>query len=255
MTLSHISVAVMDDEFFSLRSLVSLFGRHPLVCIEFGCSRPQELFKGIEQADRPIDIILLDAEFEENDWTVARVIRHLSKISPHSRIVMNSQYSHEEMLHTTVEAGAIGFLHKADIGYGIVSAIRAACHTPYVYTPTLELRLRRHYRTWVEQGKMLPCWAMPDTLNRRQRQTLEGIYLDGLSPRTLASQLTVTPATISTYKYQGREQVFAAYDTGWYWDDPQLARLSGLLNLDELVALMLQGLPRESDMCYLPIAS
>jgi DNA-binding NarL/FixJ family response regulator len=164
------------------------------------------------------DVVLMDVRMPGMDGLTATA--RLTAAPDPPRVIMLTTYDLDESLYAALRAGASGFLLK-DVRPGdLVEAIRVVARGEALLAPTATRRLLDHF---VAADLTPPgADARLDRLTGREREVLE-LLARGASNAEIATQLTVTEATVKTHvsavlrKLDVRDRVQAvvlAYDLG-----------------------------------------
>ena len=122
MELKLVRILIVDD-YQPWRYMVqSIFSEYPEFEIVGECLDGLEAIQMSRQLQP--DVVLLDIELpKRNGFEAARVIR---RVSPDSKIIFLSQNRSEILVREARRIGVQGFVLKADAGYDLLPAIRAA---------------------------------------------------------------------------------------------------------------------------------
>ena len=139
------------------------------------------------------DLIVLDVSMPElNGVEVTRQLRQSSSAS----ILIVTMYDSERMARAAIEAGASGYLSKADAGQVLIEAVRALLgHQTFVSD-------RVHLAEGI--GPSRQASGRAETLTPREREVLQ-LLAEGRSNKEVAVALDISPKTVETH----RARIFA----------------------------------------------
>ena len=131
---SPLSVIVMDDDYGSLKWYSKLLMRDPRTTVCHEAHSPSGLVKSLVEGQNP-DVIVLDAEYMPADLPLDTLIMDLKALSPGTDIVCLSQYGNPISTRASTKAGALGFLIKEELQFGLATAVTLANQDWFVMTP------------------------------------------------------------------------------------------------------------------------
>jgi DNA-binding NarL/FixJ family response regulator len=142
------------------------------------------------------DVIVLDVSMPElNGVEVTRQIR--KSMTPASILIV-TMYDSDRMARTAIEAGANGYLSKADAGQVLIDAVSALLgHQTFVSD-------RVHLADGIVTSKQDAGAIRPDPLTPREREVLQ-LLAEGRSNKEVAVALDISPKTVETH----RARIFA----------------------------------------------
>ena len=189
-----IKVLCVDDHAFlaeGLRSKISLE-----IDMKFVGWLPDATNLVKEVEERQPDIVTLDIEMPGPDpfEALAEVTRRCSDV----RVIMLSAYVRDRYLDAAVEAGAWGFLSKADDPDTIVQAIRRVSAGDFAIGPSVEGRFPLEGVT--RRGrKAIKLQSRSNLLTTREQQILRMIGR-GMSRNEIAKELFRSSKTIDAHQ-------------------------------------------------------
>jgi DNA-binding NarL/FixJ family response regulator len=141
------------------------------------------------------DLIVLEVSMPElNGVEVTRQIRQSLPAS----ILIVTMYDSERMARAAIEAGASGYLSKADAGQVLIEAVRALLgHQTFVSD-------RVHLADGVGASKPASGPSRGDALTPREREVMQ-LLAEGRSNKEVAVALDISPKTVETH----RARIFA----------------------------------------------
>ena len=175
--------------------------------------------QAIERADRlSPDVVLMDIRMPNLDGIAAT--RAILAHPPAPKILMLTTFDLDELVYSSLTAGASGFLLKDVKAAQLADAIRTVHHGDALLAPAITRRLIARFVAL--QPAAQPTADRLAELTAREREVLTMIGR-GLSNPEIASALVVSEATIKTHvgrifsKLGARDRaqaVIAAYETG-----------------------------------------
>ncbi|NUR61841.1 MAG: response regulator transcription factor [Catenulispora sp.] len=164
------------------------------------------------------DVVLMDVRMPGLDGVAATA--RLTATADPPRVIILTTYDLEEPLYAALRAGASGFLLKDARPADLVQAIRVVAGGEALLAPTATRRLLDRFLA-TEPAPIASARGLEE-LTEREREVLT-LLARGASNAEIATQLTVTEATVKTHvsailrKLQVRDRVQAvvsAYDLG-----------------------------------------
>jgi DNA-binding NarL/FixJ family response regulator len=141
------------------------------------------------------DLIILDVSMPElNGVEVTRQIRQSLPAS----ILIVTMYDSERMARAAIDAGASGYLSKADAGQVLVEAVRTVLgHQTFVSD-------RVHFADGIGPSNQASAVSRTEALTPREREVLQ-LLAEGRSNKEVAAALDISPKTVETH----RARIFA----------------------------------------------
>jgi DNA-binding NarL/FixJ family response regulator len=141
------------------------------------------------------DLIVLDVSMPElNGVEVTRQIRQSLPAS----ILVVTMYDSERMARAAIDAGASGYLSKADAGQVLIEAVKALLgHQTFVSD-------RVHFADGIGPANQTSAVSRTEALTPREREVLQ-LLAEGRSNKEVAAALDISPKTVETH----RARIFA----------------------------------------------
>jgi DNA-binding NarL/FixJ family response regulator len=141
------------------------------------------------------DLIVLDVSMPElNGVEVTRQIRQSLPAS----ILVVTMYDSERMARAAIEAGASGYLSKADAGQVLIEAVKALLGQQTFVSD------RVHLAEGIGRSNQMSAVSRTDALTPREREVLQ-LLAEGRSNKEVAAALNISPKTVETH----RARIFA----------------------------------------------
>jgi len=169
-------------------------------------------------AERP-DIALIDVQMPVLDGIEAtrRIVAHPDLAGV--RVVILTNYGHDEYVFNALRAGASGFLVKDTEPADLLQAVRVAARGDALLSPAITRRLISEY---VSRPPETAVVVGADLLTNREREVV-ALVGKGLSNDEIATRLLISPTTAKTHvsramtKLHARDRaqlVVFAYESG-----------------------------------------
>ena len=183
-------ILLADDHPVVMRGLRALLGAQSgwQVCGE--ATNGREAIEKVSQL-KP-DVVIMDLNMPELNGLEAT--RHIRKDAPQTEVLILTLHDSEQMMRQALDAGARGYVLKADAGCELLSAVES---------------VRRHHRFLSSRASKLlgEAAAFParmdaparDTLSPRERQILQ-LLGEGKSTKDVAIVLDITVKTAETHR-------------------------------------------------------
>lgn len=184
----NVRVAIVDDHEMVLEGLSSwLQGAAADVDVVAAVPSWQAL---LAHPDHPADVVLLDLDLGDN---VPLPVKIAALRAAGSAVVVVSTFADAARVRRAVEAGALGYVPKAERSAELVAAVRAAAHGDSYLTSHLARLLVS------DPGPRRPA------LSRQERRTLR-LYASDLTMGSVARRLGVDEETAKSYLDRVREK-------------------------------------------------
>jgi DNA-binding NarL/FixJ family response regulator len=166
------------------------------------------------------DVVLMDIRMPGMDGLEATRRILASKPGSGCRIIILTTFDLDQYVYAALTAGASGFLLKDTSPEQLVAAVQTVRSGDALLAPTITRRLIERFAL-LQPDRFIPHAGLSD-LTARELQVLR-LLARGLSNAELATELTVSTATVKTHvasilaKLQLRDRVQAivlAYETG-----------------------------------------
>jgi DNA-binding NarL/FixJ family response regulator len=183
-----IKILVADDHQIVREGIRALLEAQPgwHVCDEATTGR-EALEKAI--ALRP-EIIVLDVSMPEMNGLEAA--RQIHRAMPAAKILALTVHDIDELVQDFVEAGASGYVLKADTGAVIVDAVTTLLHGGMYFTRTLQ----HGKQEWSSASEVVP--SIP-RLTPREREVLQ-LLAEGKSNKEIGTLLSISTKTAETHR-------------------------------------------------------
>jgi len=205
-----LKVALMDDDFYSLKWNTALVMRDPRTTVIVEADRPRALIDQIK-AEGPPDVVVVDVEYAATRLPVAEMLASICEHAPETVIVCNSQYGERDTIETAMNFGVKGFLLKSEVRMEIVSAISYAARRGLIVSPAIFDLLPREYTFGPKQAHILPVWQPNPRLTP---QIIKSFWLRvffGMRASLAADEMFVETATVERYV----NQAYKVLTDGW----------------------------------------
>ena len=169
--------------------------------------------------DHVPDVVLMDVQMPRMDGIeAARRIASEDALAA-VRVVMLTNYGHDEYVFNALRAGASGFVVKDTEPDELISAVRIAARGDALLSPAITRRLIEEFAA--RPADVVPADAL-DLLTKREREVMV-MVAHGLSNDEIAAEMVLATATVKTHvsramtKLHTRDRaqlVVAAYQTG-----------------------------------------
>jgi DNA-binding NarL/FixJ family response regulator len=186
-----IRVLLADDHLMFRHAVHKMLGDDPEIEIVGHAGDGNELLE--QAAAVKADVVCTDINMPKLDGVEAT--RRLREQFPDIRVIGVSAHIDKSHILAMLNAGAVGFVHKASAGDELLAAIRTARHGRTYLCPNAMNVVTESIASGSESG---PASALA-RLGARERQVLL-LFADGLKAGQIASRLEITPATVDVHR-------------------------------------------------------
>jgi len=187
----ELKILVADDHELMRRGVRSLLEAEAGWRVIGEASNGQELLKKAQEL-KP-DIVVLDVGMPLLNGLEAS--RRLRKILPEVKILILSMHDSEQMARAVLDAGARGYVTKADTSRDLVLAVEALCRNKTFFTSRVDQLVLQAFLQ--EDSAKKP--VSTDRLTSRQREIVQ-LLAEGKTSKEVATLLTVSVKTVETHR-------------------------------------------------------
>ena len=184
-------ILVVDDHAVVRRGVRSLLESHEgwEVCGEATTGRD-----AVEQSRRlRPDVVVMDLSMPELNGLEAT--RQILKDAPDTEVLVLTMHQSEELARDVLQAGARGFVLKADADENLITAVdRLREHKPFLTTAVTEFMLDDYLRRGDAQDGLAPV-----AVTARERQIVQ-LVAEGQTNKEAASALGISVKTIEAHR-------------------------------------------------------
>ncbi len=196
-----IRVLLCDDHQIVRQGLRQLLAEAPDIAVAAEAADGPAALQRLRDGD--IDVLLLDIALPGRDGL--EVLRHARSLHPRVRVLMLSTYPDRQYAVRSLKLGASGYLNKSADSEQIVAAVRRVARGQrFVTPPVAELLAAALGGPDAER-------APHELLSHREHQVFSQLA-QGRSVGEIASALSLSPNTVSTYRARILEKTGARND-------------------------------------------
>ena len=189
--MTPLRILVVDDHAVVRRGVRSLLESHEgwEVCGEATTGR-----EAVEQSKllRP-DVVVMDLSLPELNGLEAT--RQILKNAPDTEVVVLTMHQSEELARDVLQAGARGFVLKADADENLITAVdRLRQHKPFLTSAVTEFVLDDYIRRGDAQDDLAPV-----AVTAREREIIQ-LIAEGQTNKEAASTLGISVKTIEAHR-------------------------------------------------------
>jgi DNA-binding NarL/FixJ family response regulator len=190
--VSGVSILIADDHAVVRRGLRALLETQPTWKVVGDASNGRD---AVEKAEKLLpDVAIIDIAMPELNGldAVARIL----KATPHTRVLILTMHTDEELIHKTVMAGASGYLLKSDAERDLITAVEALLHKKTFFTSAASDVILDHARRPDRKGATQP---LRGRLSPREREVVQ-LLSEGKSNKEVAARLNISTRTVETHR-------------------------------------------------------
>ena len=188
---TELKILVADDHELMRRGVRSLLEAEAGWKVVGEASNGQELLKKAQET-RP-DVVVMDIGMPLLNGLEAS--RRLKKMLPSAKVLILSMHDSEQVARAVLEAGARGYVTKADTARDLVLAIESLCRNKTFFTSRVDQLVLESYLQEEATGRKMPV----DRLTTRQREIVQ-LLAEGKTSKEVAAHLSVSVKTVETHR-------------------------------------------------------
>lgn len=149
----------------------------------------------LDAPGEPVDVLLIDLGLP--DGSGLEVMRHARLRHPECEPLVISMFGDEDNVLASIEAGALGYIHKDSAPENIAHTILEMKGGASPISPMIARRVLTKYRT-LQAPEPAPVPEAPDLLSPREREVLE-LIARGFSYAEIARLNAISVHTVQTH--------------------------------------------------------
>ena len=147
------------------------------------------------------DVVVMDLSMSDGDGLTAT--REITATGDGTRVLVLTMHAEEAYLEAVLEAGASGYLGKANADRDLVEAVHAVARGEIFVQPTAARVLAQGARRRDEQATER---ARYERLTDREREVMR-LIAEGYTAPEIGEQLAISPKTVDTYKQRVNDKL------------------------------------------------
>jgi two-component system, NarL family, response regulator NreC len=147
------------------------------------------------------DVVVMDLSMSDGDGVTAT--REITGAGDGTRVLVLTMHAEEAYLEAVLEAGASGYLGKADADRDLVEAVHAVARGEIFVQPSAARVLAQGARRRDEQATER---ARYERLTDREREVMR-LIAEGYTAPEIGEQLAISPKTVDTYKQRVNDKL------------------------------------------------
>jgi len=147
------------------------------------------------------DVVVMDLSMSDGDGLTAT--REITSAGDGTRVLVLTMHAEEAYLEAVLEAGASGYLGKANADRDLVEAVHAVARGEIFVQPSAARVLAQGARRRDEQATER---ARYERLTDREREVMR-LIAEGYTAPEIGEQLAISPKTVDTYKQRVNDKL------------------------------------------------
>jgi len=147
------------------------------------------------------DVVVMDLSMSDGDGLTAT--REITSTGDGTRVLVLTMHAEEAYLEAVLEAGASGYLGKANADQDLVEAVHAVARGEIFVQPSAARVLAQGARRRDEQATER---ARFERLTDREREVMR-LIAEGYTAPEIGEQLAISPKTVDTYKQRVNDKL------------------------------------------------
>ena len=191
---SRIRVLIADDHAVVRSGLRSILESEPDIEV---VGEAGDGHQALEMAQEQLpDVILMDIKM--GDWDGVTATRRVRNSVPSSRVIVLTNHDEDELVFSSIRAGASGFLLKEVSGHQLTNAIRTVADGFSLIYPSVARRVLDEFgRLRIGEQKLTEDQGYAD-LTPREREVLQ-LVAAGRANKEIGGQLGISERTVKTH--------------------------------------------------------
>ena len=187
-----IRVAIVDDHQLVRAGIAALLRNEPDIEVVIEASDGQEVLAKLGALSP--DVVLMDISMPTMNGIEATTrIRHAGWAT---KILVLTQYDHEEYIKRVMQAGASGYILKSALADELLRGIRAVFRGEQFFTPAVS---RVMVDSYIKQASGMPAGPRNGTLTNREREILQ-LIAEGNTNQQIAQRLFISVRTVEFHR-------------------------------------------------------
>jgi DNA-binding NarL/FixJ family response regulator len=185
-----VRIVIADDHEVFRRGLVSLLQSHPGWTVVAEAENGEQAIHRV--AHHQPDIAILDLVMPGLIDGLAAT-RELMRLSPKPRILILTMHASKQLVHDLLEAGARGYVMKADAGRHLITAIETLLEGKLFFTTTVcEILLDGFLQK--------PAQPRPESVITKRETEVLKLLAAGRTNKQIAAELQISLRTAETHR-------------------------------------------------------
>jgi len=147
------------------------------------------------------DVVVMDLSMSDGDGLTAT--HEITSTGDGTRVLVLTMHAEEAYLEAVLEAGASGYLGKANADQDLVEAVHAVARGEIFVQPSAARVLAQGARRRDEQATER---ARYERLTDREREVMR-LIAEGYTAPEIGEQLAISPKTVDTYKQRVNDKL------------------------------------------------
>jgi len=189
--MNRISILIVDDHAIVRKGLKELLKeKQPDIIVEEAADAESAIKKVM---DKKPDLVICDLNMPGRNGIDA--LKQIKQISPGLPVLIMSMYPEDQYALRVLKAGASGYLGKGSIHEELIRAIQTVLQGKKYITPAVTAKIVDAFHS---DGGNSPSFSH-ETLSDRDFHVF-GLLASGKSVSEIATQLSLSSSTVSTYR-------------------------------------------------------
>ena len=194
-----IRVVLVDDHAIVRTGLKAVLGDAPEIDVVGEASGGNEAVDLLTRI--AADVVVMDLSMSDGDGVTAT--REITGAGDGTRVLVLTMHAEEAYLEAVLEAGASGYLGKANADRDLVEAVHAVARGEIFVQPSAARVLAQGARRRDEQATER---ARYERLTDREREVMR-LIAEGYTAPEIGEQLAISPKTVDTYKQRVNDKL------------------------------------------------
>lgn len=193
--MQQITIGIFDEYLLVQQGINAILKEEDALNVLFVCSEPEKLQENLKST--PVNVLIIHVH--QFSFQLIEQIKQLGFNFPRTKIIILSYQTTEEIVLSTIKAGARGFLSKHSTKNELVEAIYTVRGGYDFYSSSITQLLLTKYISKLKTDEYKEQKATINSLSARQVEILK-LWGEGYANPEIAEKLFISVRTVESHK-------------------------------------------------------